>query len=321
MRERRCPAGNLLLDRMHHKNGAYYRVVKRSGKVTWSRLGDDYSKALRAWSKLEGLDDVAVRTVSQAVSAYLVDRGEELADKTLVGYENSALRLNEVFGPCYLGEVERRDVRAWLHARSAPVSANRDLALLRAAYNHAGECGYCDDNPAAGIRRRKESPRRRIASQAERAALARVMPPLWRAMLAVFVLTAMRAGELRTLKRSELTDDGIELYRPKTGAESLIKWSPALRSAINEALAAQELPTIYVFPSGKHKPYAADAFSRMFARYCERAGVDGLQMRDMRRTGADAAESLAAAQALLGHSSPEITKRVYRPRDIVEPTG
>lgn len=315
--DRRDPWGNALLDRMRWKSGAYWHVVTRAGRQHWSRLGTDYRAALREWTRLEGLQ-ADVRTVAQAIEAYLLER--DLAPKTRQGYENSAGRLVPWIGACYLDEVSRRDVRAWLHARSAPVSANRDLALLRAVYSHAVECGWCEANPASGVSRRRESPRRRVATPAELAALSAVATPIWRALLAVAVLTGMRPGELRTLSRAALTQDGIELRRSKTGAESLILWTPALSAAIEPALAAQDPPTLWVFPSRKRRPYSEHGITTVWQRLCERAGIEGLQLRDLRRTAATEAESLEAASALLGHGSVAITRRVYRVRDRVSPT-
>ncbi len=319
MRERRDPFGNALPTRMHYSAGSYYRVVRRNGRVRWKRLSRDYAEALREWARLEGAGQHA-RTVAQAIEAYLVDRGPDLAPKTREGYQSSARGIVEWAGGVYLEELERRDVRQWLHARAAPVSANRDLALLRAVYAHAIERGWCESNPASSVRRRTERPRRRIATPAELRTLVEQATPMWRAILAVAVLTGMREGELRLLRRDALTEDGVLLARPKTGAESLITWTAALRDAIAAALEAQRVESLYVFPSRKGGPYTEYGFRTTWRRLCDRARVDGLQFRDLRRTAATAAATLEDARDLLGHTSTAITRRVYRTRNRVKPT-
>ena len=320
VRERRDPFGNVLPLRMHYSNGGYFHVRRPAGGAPrWKHIGRGYPEALRAWALMEGAAQNA-RTVAQAVEAYLIERGPDLAPKTRKGYKSSARRIAEWAGPVFLDELSRRDVRQWLHARDAAVSANRDLALLRAAYSHAVECGWCDANPASGVRRRPERPRRRIATPAELRALADQAAPMWRAILAVAVLTGMREGELRLLRRDTLTEDGVLLARPKTGAESLITWTAALRDAIGAALEAQRVESLYVFPSRRGGPYTEHGFRTAWRRLCDRAGIDGLQFRDLRRTAATAAASLEDARDLLGHTSTAITRRVYRTRNRVKPT-
>jgi integrase len=314
---RRDPHGHALPRRMHYKHGAYWHVQANR----WRRLAPDYPAALREWARLEASASTA-STVAQAVEAFFVDRSPELAPKTVAGYESSARRILAVFGACYLDEVDRPSVIAFQRARSAPVSANRDVAFLRAVFAYAVDRGWCEANPAT-VRRRPERARTRTAGEDEIAALARVAPPLWRALLATSLLVGTRPGELRLLRcvDAPLDGPGIDLTRPKTGARTLIEWSPALREAITAALAAHERRSVWVFPSRNGGPYTPAAFSRMFARLCKRAGISGLQARDMRRTAATMADDLEHARALLGHGSTAITRRVYRIRDKTRPTG
>ena len=290
-------------------------------QAKWTNLGGRYPDALREWAKLEGALCKA-RTVAQAIERYLTERGPELADKTLSNYRSTQRRLNEWCGSVYLDELTRQDVRTWLHARTAPISANRDKALLSAAYAYAVECGWCNENPARGVRRRREKPRERFASAAEQQALLDAAPPLWRALLTVELLTGMRQGEIRTLRRDHITNEGIELFRPKTGKATLIEWSPTLRAAIDAALKAHppRRPSVYVFPTRTGGPYSGDGFRTMFARLRQAAGVSGLEFRDLRRTAANESPSLDEARDLLGHLSTETTSRVYRVRDRAKPT-
>ena len=200
------------------------------------------------------------------------------------------------------------------------MQANRHLALLRAAYGYAVELGWCEHNPAAGIRRRTERPRRRVATPAELSTLADAAKPLWRALIATAVLTGMREGELRVLRRDALIEDGVVVTRTKTGTESLIEWTPALREAIGAALDAPRVESLYVFPSQRGGPYSQERFGTVWRELCTRAGIEGLQFRDLRRTAATQAKTLEDARALLGHSTTAITSRVYRTRDRVRPT-
>lgn len=319
MPTRRDPFGNALPPRLYFKHGAYHHVLAHR----WKALGPDYAEALREWARREGAGKHA-QTVAQAAEAWQLERWPELAAKTRAGYESSLRRLLPVFGACLLNEVAAPDVKGFLRARSAPVSANRDKACLSAIYAFAQSEGWADTNPCATVVRRTEKPRTRTASDGEVAALAAVAPPLWRALIAVSLLVGARPGELRTLRRADCTERGIDLMRPKTGARSLIEWTPALRLAIDAALEActkNNVVSLWVFPSAKRRPYTVAAFSRAWARLCKKANIEGLQMRDARRTAASAADDLEHARALLGHTSGAITRRVYRVIEKVKPVG
>lgn len=135
------PFGNPLPPRMHYRASGYDHVSSRRGKRVWTPLGKNYTQALTRWSRIEGAGTDAV-TVAQMVEAYLIEHGDRLADKTLRGYRNSQDRINDWAGPTYGEELERAEVRAWLHNnKHRATSANRDMALLKAALNHAVECG------------------------------------------------------------------------------------------------------------------------------------------------------------------------------------
>lgn len=325
---RRDPFGNALPPRLRWKNGGYHYVVDHH----WKLLSRDYAEALREWARREGAGKHA-HTVAQAAEAWLLERGPELAPKTRTGYESSLRRLLPVFGACLLEEVTPPDVKAWLRARSAPVSANRDKACLSAIYTFALSEGWVSSNPCQAVTRRTERPRRRTATRTERQALSAAATPLWRALLDAAFAMGARPSELRLLRRADLLADGIRLHRPKTGTESLVEWTPGLRDAIDRAIAAgNEMAaarakrrgavelSVYVFPSSQRgQPYTVSGMSHAFRRLCRDAGIEGLQFRDARRTAASQADDLRHAQELLGHTTASVTARVYRVRNRVKP--
>lgn len=322
MPTRRDPHGNVLPPRCHWKGGGYYYVVGNR----WRKLGRDYAEALREWARREGTGGRA-RTFAQAAEAFMLERGPELKASTRLSYESSLKRLLASFGACHLADITSPMVKQYAKARSKPVAANHEKAVMSSIFSFAMSEGWCTVNPCSSVRRRTERPRRRTAAAGEAEALAVHARPLWRALLTVALLTGMRPGELRELRRDQLTAAGIDLVRPKTGAGSLIEWTPALREAVNRALDAHGqvlrpgIQSLYVFPTRRGGCYTAPAFSRAWARLRDAAGVEGLQLRDTRRTAATAASDLEHARALLGHGSTAITKRVYRVRDRVRPVG
>src|SRR5690349_7400877 len=59
--------------------------------------------------------------------------------------------------------------------RGTPVRANRTVEVLRKAFNLAVRWGWCESNPAAGVRRNPEDKRQRYLSRKEITALARAL--------------------------------------------------------------------------------------------------------------------------------------------------
>lgn len=318
------PYGNPLPDRMHYRRDGYEHVTSKRGKRTWTRLGTNYPQALAQWARIEGVGvGQNAATIAEMVEAYLIEHAERLAPKTMRGYRNSQMRINDWAGAVYGEELTRSSVRTWLHAdgKGREVSANRDLALLKAALNLAVEMDLLSVNPAMGVRRLPERPRTRSGTSGELEALGKVATPMWCAIISTALFTGMRESEIRLLKRSQLRPDGIQVEHWKTGATTLVEWSPALRSVIQMALNIPEIENVWVFPSKKGGPYSEDGFRTVWYRLREQASVDGLQFRDLRRTAANYSGSLQAAQALLGHSDSRITGRVYQTIKRAKPTG
>src|SRR5690606_18045140 len=116
---------------MQLRRGAYYYVV---GGV-WSPLGRDYGEALRLWAEHEGRTVAKGNTVADALAYYLHARGPELSPRTMEAYRVSQKKLCAEFGDKRLNRLRPEDVTSYLRSAKGKISANRDKALLLAAYN------------------------------------------------------------------------------------------------------------------------------------------------------------------------------------------
>ena len=300
---------------MYYKQDRYYHV--RRGK--WTPLGAQYVTAISKWAGMEGAVQGGY-TVAHALEAYIADGEPRLSPATLRGYRNQERHINDVWGVVALEDVTRPEVREWLHAHKSVYAANRKLALLKAALNFAVEKGWLAENPAKGVRRLPgEQARRRVATRDELVKLGEAARPMWRAILSVELLTGMRTRDLRLLDQRNLTPDGIRITHNKTRHETLFQWTDGLRLAVNMAIDAQKVRSLYVFPTRAGGPYTADGFRTEWHKLRAAAGVEGLQFKDLRRTAATFQDDLEAARALLGHTDSRITSRVYRPIDIARP--
>ena len=132
------------------------------------------------------------------------------------------------------------------------------------------------------------------------------------------VLTGLRPGDLLSLTRENLTDEGIEIVNSKTGKVLLIEWSADLRRVVKRA--QQQKPQVRqsIICNKQGKPYTVDGFNSNWYRNIRKAVADSenaleepFQFRDLRAKSASD-DVLEAASRRLGHSNTEITQRVYR---------
>lgn len=306
---------------MYRRRGAYYYV--KGGK--WHPLGRDYGKALTQYAQLVGRPE-RVRTVSEALRHYIEAHRERLAPATVEAYERSAINLGAVFGQMDLRDVTAADVYTYMR-KAGTVQANRDRALLSAAYSEARRIGAfpkAADDPTKGLEyRNPEKPRDRYVTDAELArVLAKSNPTL--ALIARFIeLTGMRPGDALRVRPGDLQDDGIHYTTGKTKRRIVVGWSDELRAVVDEALAAgRQQGREWLFesrPRGKHAargigPYTPSGLRSMWRRAREKAGLDDVRLYDLRgKAGSDAATD-EEAQARLGHTDGKVTRRHYRRR-------
>lgn len=314
---------------MQSRHGAYYHVATVAGRQKWTRLASvsDYGEALRRWAEIEGTDRRRGETVADAVHSYLgafaqqVKAGERSA-KSLTGYESSSVMLLDVLGAMPLIRVTDQDIRRYRSGRAtakgkpAPIAANRELALLSAAYGHAAELGWiaATVNPCRHVKRNTERARSRYITDAEMASVLAHASPAMRAAIAISASTGMRMTDLLSLRLSDLTDDGIAVKASKTGKGMVYEWTDALRAAVAQAKSSRRgtVASMYLFPgrtAGTHM--TVSGWESNWRRLTIKAKVPDLQWRDWRRkAGSDTTE--AHATELLDHSTSAVTRRHYR---------
>ena len=303
--------------RMQLRRGAYYYLA--AGE--WLPLGRDYGEALRLWAEYEGVKTPKGNTVADALAYYIAAKRPDLSPKTIEGYTNSQKALLAEFGNIKLESLRPEQVTHYMRHHRSKVSANRDKALLSAAYNWVNGEGWLKTinyNPAR-VRRNPEKPRRRYVTDAELAALLAHAPPRLATMIELAYITGIRKGDLLRLRLADAREDGLHVTQGKTGHQQVFQWTDGLVRLVEAARGHRgAVGSLWMFPA-KRTPGAAMsalALRTLWEPVRKAAGLPDVRWHDLRRkAGSDAAEG--DAQGLMGHADKRVTDRHYRAKPAV----
>jgi integrase len=210
--------------------------------------------------------------------------------------------------------------------RETPYMANRTLAVASKAWALAARWGWWPRdraNPARGHDLNPERRRGRALEETELAALGHALAHEGDASLAaalrVCMLVGCRPSEVRTLKWSDLRENGrrAELAKSKTGPRSLYLGKPAA-----DLIASQRRIGAYVFPGRWRRQPLAD-FKGVWTRVKEGAELEqSVRLYDAcRHTFTTWALELGIpierVKILIGHSTGDVTARYTHYRTSV----
>lgn len=319
--------------RVYPHHGSYRYVPKVGKPVTLAKIGD-YAGMLRKLAEV--LDKrPALDTMAGVFDRYELDVLPAKAPNTQREQSRQLNNLRDAFGhylPRQLRQPDAaryRDVRAngTKKRKGAPTAANREIELLKHVCTMAVEWGVMEFNPLRGMRKIRTKPRRRCPSDAEYLHVYNMALPMVQCVMDLALLTGLRRGDVLALTRDCLTDDGI-LYQPSktedsSGVTLLFEWTDELRAVINRALSLSPQVRRHIVCNRKGKQYTKNGFDSVWNRLMAKAttgpdAIERFEFRDLRRKSAtDEVDELVASQRL-GHSSTEITNRVYRvaPRKV-----
>lgn len=311
-----------LPNRVYFRHGAYYYDLPNVG---WQHLGRTEAAMYKALGALlEGR--APERTLSDVMRRYRTDVLTKKAPKTQRDQIAQLARLEAVFGKMRPTALRAVHVAEWhdMRGKQASVAANRELALLRHVLQMAIRWGYLEagKNPAREVARHTETPRDRYITDAEFAAVYALATPLLKVMMDLSHISGRREGELLTMKRSQITDAGIEVTPAKRGRKLLVKWSEALRDAVGQALTMHPVASMYLIADAQGQPIPAETFRTAWGRLMNKALAQGViserfTFHDLRaKAGTDGKNG-----EHLGHTSQAMLDKVYlRKPKPVNPT-
>lgn len=286
-------------------------------------LGNDLAEAKIKWAELE--NGAQVKTLLQHVLAkYLAQIIPKKSPKTQKEQTRQIGVLIEAFGHIPPAALKPMHIRQYLDARTAAVSANREIALLSHAYNKGREWGMIDaPNPCAGVERHPEAPRETYVTDAMFNAVRAHAAPEMQDLMDLISLTGLRPADACTLLWSGIQDGFIHVRTGKTTARLAIRIIGELAELLQRIKSRPILGrTIIATPVGRGltKTMRRDRFddARAAAAVSDPT-LANWQLRDIRAKAATETETLQAASELLGHTTTTTTKRVYRRGTKVNP--
>jgi integrase len=216
-----------------------------------------------------------------------------------------------------------------LHRRisgDAPYRANRVASVCSKMFALSVRWGMRTDNPAKGIERNREKPRKRYLSGDELgrlvAALAAHPDREAADIVRLLLLTGSRKGEILAMRNADL-DLGVGVWSKaaenvKQNVDHTVPLSAPARQLLSEIRTRQQQASpnkplgTYVFPGANSRAHRL-GIERAWKRLCKAAGIEGLHVHDLRHSFASqlvsTGHSLEMIGALLGHSRPSTTAR------------
>lgn len=293
------------------RHGTYYYV--RCGR--WTPIGKTLREAMARYATMHeqptggmsDLIDLAMTHIRGRVSA-----------NTAKQYERASRHLKKWLVEFSPADVKPKDVAAMkLKLAATPNWANRCISLLRQVFDFALEQQLVETNPVVAIKRLPEKKRERLLSIDEYRQIYDAAGPRLQVIMDLCVRTGQRIGDVLTIHRTDLTDEGIRFQQEKTGAKVTVAWTPELRAVVDRAKTLNgNIRALTLLHNRRGKPPDYSTVKIQWDKARSAAGVPDARIHDLRAVAATWARKEGKnATALLAHSSAAQTARYLRDKE------
>jgi integrase len=336
-------------------HGAIYYRVPPGLESHWNgkqlfRLGKTEPEAYRTWAERVGRVENA-KNINQLLDRFALEHIPLKAAPTKRDYTEALPHLRRAFGHMPLGDLKPADIYGYVDTRvskkdskrKALTRAKHEISVLSNAFTKAVQWGYIDGHPFKGQTRIEgEAPRDRYVEDWEVDELLGLKPKrkkdpivMVQAYVKIKRLISIRQRDMLLIQPPrDFTDEGIRVMPSKgrrrrqdgerKGKVLIYTWTPALKEAVAEALAARPVhisPYLFCTRRGtsyvKEKTGNAYGFASLWQRAMKRLLAETkvkerFTEHDIRAKAASDSASDEAAQKLLGHSDIRTTQGIYR---------
>ena len=323
--------------------GYYYNGRNPNGTRVEIPLGTDLPAAKRKWAELECAEvPPDASTMKHAFDQYVRDILPKKRPSTQRENMLCLSQLRPAFDNAPIEAIKPQDIARYRDARTAPVRANREIALLSHVLNMAREWGLLrGENPCRGVRKNREQPRDYYAEADVWDAVYKVAQQSLRDAMDLAYLSGQRPADVLKMSKHDIRSDELHVRQSKTRHVLRIRLHvdgfPTELGRCVERLLAQPVQSMSgnLISTDRGRPLTAkmlrdrfDAARAVAADAAEKKGqanlakrIRSFQFRDIRPKAASEIVSLDDASKLLGHTDKHLTQRVYRRvGEVVKPT-
>lgn len=301
-------------------------------------LGSDYVAAVQKWAEYEGGNAKATTNVITfryiAQKYFAGEQFKKLAPRTQKDYLSDVGNLYKFFDnpPAPLPEIQRHTIAQYRDWRKVTHST-QELALMSSIWNWASEQGYTDlPNPCTRVKRNRSKGRDVYVDDALFQKVYEKADQPTRDAMDLAHLVGQRPGDSLRFKETDIKDGALWLRQGKTGTPVRVAIAGKLKEVVDRILARKaaikgKVRSLSLVVNEKGQALSPSALDNRFEDARRTAGValNSFQFRDLRSKAAtevDDSVGIEAAQRLLGHKSPAMTKHYVRNRKgkLVQPT-
>jgi integrase len=317
-----------------------YVTVRRNakGKLRWywqrphhrlTRLPDDPVERFALVKRLNNAADAVIPVeLERDTIGWVIERyrsGNEyrrLSAASIKAYKRFLRDIENLGRTLPFTSFTRRAVVDFVDSYPKTHQRRTVATVLKNLFAVARYHGIVSNNEATALRLEMSRPRDRIWTDDEVARwieTASIEDPHMRTAFLLLQYTAQRPLDVLKITWPQYSGSAIRLRQQKTKALLDVPVHPVLRDHL-DGLARSGLSLTIVAFHGRPVSYAL--FNRRFRRIAQRAGIEGAQARDLRRTAmlrcAEAGATVPMIASVSGHSI-EATQRIletYLPRNF-----
>jgi len=285
------------------------------------KLKDARLQAIRQLNNIEDGADPAKEKKQQLEAPTMADlwntyyERHALKNKKQSSYSNDLWQWHKYIEPV-IGSMKAKDIRRKhiidLHDKlsdSAPVQANRVVALLSTMFNIGIDRELVEVNPCFRIKKTKEISRERVIEDTELVLLWGEWDKVRMGKLFMIkLLTAQRDIEVRSMKWTDIVDGVWTIHDTKNNKTHEVP----LSAQVQEILATIPRRGEYVYHAARGNSGHIMSTKKCFRECRERAGIDSdTRGHDLRRTAASNMAESGISEEIIGrvlnHSEHGVT--------------